>query len=140
MLTLTRTERLQVRSAHEGTISRAELAEVVDGALQLQIADCAITALWNGARYVVVFDRALAGALLAHAERLLLVVGGDQWPASQLKEETLELLGLMDASSLLDQTPVRELADVLTELSAWLAARNPDERAVRTPQALNVAD
>jgi predicted ATPase/DNA-binding SARP family transcriptional activator len=140
MLTLARTVRLQVRSARDRAISRAELAEVIDGALQLQITDCAITALWNGARYVVVFDRTLAGAVLAHAERLLLVAGGDQWPESQLKEETLELLGLTDASTLLGPTPVRELADVLTELSEWLAARHPDERALRTQRALKIAD
>jgi predicted ATPase/DNA-binding SARP family transcriptional activator len=132
MLTIARTMRLEVFSAREQAIELRDLSEIVDGALALQIADVSVATLVCAARYVVDFDLPFATELIAEAQRLTAAaLGGDMWPESQLRDETLELLGITDAATLLDQTPVADSAEILTRLQVWLALRDPSERAPR---------
>jgi predicted ATPase/DNA-binding SARP family transcriptional activator len=133
MLTIARTMRLEVSSAREQAIELHDLSEIVDGALTLQIADVSVATLVCAARYAVNFDPPFAAELLAEAQRLTAAaLGGDMWPESQLRDETLELLGLADAAALLDQAPGEGSADILARLQTWLGGRSPTERAPRT--------
>jgi hypothetical protein len=136
MLTIARTMRLEVLSARDRAIGLHDLVEIVDGALTLQIADVSTATLVCAARYAVNFDREFATQLLAEAERLAAAaLGGDMWPESQLRDETLQLLGLPDPAALLEQTSPRESTEILTHLKAWLADRDPSEQAPRTQLA-----
>jgi hypothetical protein len=54
------------------------------------------------------------------------------WPESQLRDETLQLLGLTDSSSLLEHAPAADRSAILLRLKAWLSSRDPSERAPRT--------
>ncbi|HEX4108186.1 MAG TPA: BTAD domain-containing putative transcriptional regulator [Solirubrobacteraceae bacterium] len=133
MLTIARTMRLEVGSARARAIELGDLSEIVEGALMLQIADVSVATLVCGARYVVNFDQPFAGELIAAAERLTAdALGGDMWPEAQLRDETLQLLGLRDSAALLEQTPAADIAETLTRLNAWLSRRDPGERAPRT--------
>jgi hypothetical protein len=136
MLTIARTMRLEVLSARDRAICLGDLSEIVEGALTLQIADVSVATLVCAARYVVNFDRPFATRLLAEAERLTAAaLGGDMWPESQLRDETLQLLGLADSAALLDQTSAGDSTGILTELKSWLAGRDPSEQAPRTQLA-----
>jgi hypothetical protein len=136
MLTIARTMRLEVRSARDRVISLSDLSEIVDGALTLQIADVSVATLVCAARYVVNFDRGFAPQLLAEAERLTAAaLGGDMWPESQLRDETLQLLALPDPAALLEQTPAGDSSVILTRLKSWVAGRDPSEQAPRTQLA-----
>jgi predicted ATPase len=136
MLTIARTMRLEVLSARDRAISLRDLSEIVEGALTLQIADVSVATLVCAARYVVNFDRPFATQLLAEAERLTAAaLGGDMWPESQLRDETLQLLGLADSAALPNQTSAGDITEILTELKSWLAGRDPSEQAPRTQLA-----
>jgi predicted ATPase/DNA-binding SARP family transcriptional activator len=139
MLTIARTLRVEVLSARERAIELHDLSEIVDGALTLQIADVSAATLVCGARYVVNFDRTFAGELLGEAEQLkAAALGGDMWPESQLRDETLQLLGLADSATLLEQRPAADGTAILLRLKAWLCDRDPSERAPRTVVAPHV--
>jgi hypothetical protein len=136
MLTIARTMRLEVLSARDRAINLSDLSEIVDGALTLQIADVSTATLVCAARYTVNFDPGFATQLLAEAERLTAAaLGGDMWPESQLRDETLQLLGLADSTGSLEQTSVGDSTEILTRLKAWLAGRDPSEQAPRTQLA-----
>jgi predicted ATPase len=136
MLTIARTMRLEVLSARDRAISLRDLNEIVDGALTLQIVDVSMATLVCAARYAVNFDREFATQLLAEAERLTAAaLGGDMWPESQLRDETLQLLGLADSGALLRQTSAGDSTEILTRLKSWLAGRDPSEQAPRTQLA-----
>lgn len=133
MLTIARTIRLEVVSAREQAIELRDLSEIVDGAVALQIADVSVATLVCAARYVVNFDPPFATELIGEAERLTATaLGGDMWPESQLRDETLELLDVADAATLLDENPTADSTETLARLQAWLAGRNSSERAPRT--------
>jgi predicted ATPase/DNA-binding SARP family transcriptional activator len=133
MLTIARTMRVEVLSARERAIELRDLTEIVDGALTLQIADVSVATLVCGARYVVNFDQAFAAELIAEAERLTAAaLEGEMWPESQLRDETLQLLGLTDSSALLEHAPAADRSAILLRLKAWLSSRDPSERAPRT--------
>jgi predicted ATPase/DNA-binding SARP family transcriptional activator len=136
MLTIARTMRLEVLSARDQSIRLHDLSEIVDGALTLQIADVSVATLVCAARYVVNFDGGFATQLLAEAERLTAAaLGGAMWPESQLRDETLQLLGLPDAEALLEQPSAGDSTEMLTRLKSWLAERDPSEQAPRTQLA-----
>jgi predicted ATPase len=136
MLTIARTMRLQVLSARDRVISLRDLSEIVEGALTLQIADVSVATLVCGARYVVNFDQGFAIQLLAEAERLTAAaLGGDMWPESQLRDETLQILGLTDSAALLERTVAGDSTEMLTRLGVWLTVRDPSEQAPRTEVA-----
>jgi predicted ATPase/DNA-binding SARP family transcriptional activator len=136
MLTIARTMRLEVLSARDRAIRLRDLSEIVDGALTLQIADVSVATLVCAARYVVSIDPGFATQLLAEAERLTAAaLGGDMWPESQLRDETLQLLGLADSAALLEQTSAGDSTEILGRLKSWLADRDPSEQAPRTQLA-----
>ena len=136
MLTIARTMRLEMLSARDQAIALRDLSEIVDGALTLQIADISMATLLCGARYAVNFDRGFATELLAEAERLTAAaLGGNVWPESELRDETLQLLGLTDSAVLLEQTSAGDSTEILTRLRSWLADRDPSEQAPRTQLA-----
>ena len=129
MLTMARLLLLHARSARDGTIALDALTEIVEGARTVAIADVSAFALLTAARYSVAFDKALAGELLAQADRLLVTLGGDPWPEREDKQATLAILGLSDVAPLLARTPARETGEILSELAQWLAARPQGEAA-----------
>jgi predicted ATPase len=136
MLTIARTMRLEVHSARDRAISLGDLSEIVDGALTLQIPDVSVATLVCAARYVVNFDPGFATQLLAEAERLTATaLGGDMWPESQLRDETLQLLGLADPAALAKMPSAGDSMEILTALKSWLAGRDRLERASRTQLA-----
>jgi len=136
MLTIARTMRLEVHSARDRAINLHDLSEIVDGALTLQIADVSTATLVCAARYAVNFDRGFATQLLSEAERLAAAaLGGDMWPESQLRDETLQVLGLADSAALLEQTSAGDSTEILTRFKSWLAGREPAEQAPRTQLA-----
>jgi hypothetical protein len=129
MLTMARQMLVQARSARNGTIALGALTEIVEGARTVAIADLCVATFLIVARYSVAFDQALAGELLAHADRLFATMGGDPWPELENKQATLAILGLSDVTPLLARTPARETGEILSELAQWLAARPPGEAA-----------
>jgi len=62
-------------------------------------------------------------------------LGGNVWPESELRDETLQLLGLTDSAVLLEQTSAGDSTEILTRLRSWLADRDPSEQAPRTQLA-----
>jgi hypothetical protein len=130
MLAIARTARLQVVSTRDGVIDKGDLVAVVDGALSVGVPDMSYGALLCGARYVVEFDPAFAAELLAGAEQLATsALEGHLWPESELRDETLRVLG-PHVADMLPDLAVAEPLDALTRLQAWLAHRPSDERAV----------
>jgi hypothetical protein len=89
-------------------------------------------ALWLVARYAAGVAPETAGRWLAHAERILGSLDSQLWPESVLRDETLEVLGLRDLSTLLESTPAVDHGTALAEAATWLAARDPAETARRT--------
>jgi predicted ATPase/DNA-binding SARP family transcriptional activator len=135
MLTIARTMRLEVCSARDGAIKLGDLREIVDGALTLQIADVSVATLVCAARYAVNFDRPFATGLLVEAERLTAAIGGDMWPECQLRDETMQLLGLTNLTIPPEQTLAGDSTDILSRLQVWLSGRDSSERAPRAELA-----
>jgi hypothetical protein len=53
------------------------------------------------------------------------------WPESVLRDETMAVLGITDLTSLLQSTQQRDHVAALGEAAAWLAGRDPTEKAPR---------
>ena len=88
-------------------------------------------ALWLVARYAAGVAPDAAGRWLAHAERVRSEADAQLWPESALRDETLEVLGVDDLSTLVATIPSADHDTALTEAAAWLAARDPGEVASR---------
>ena len=57
------------------------------------------------------------------------------WPESQLRDETLQLLGLADSRALVQMPSAGDSMEILTALKSWLAGRDRFEQASRTQLA-----
>jgi predicted ATPase/DNA-binding SARP family transcriptional activator len=122
---------LLARSADEGLIAQADLAEALEVMRRPGVQPLAIYALWLVARYAAGVDPDAAARWLAHAERSLSILDAQIWPESVLRDETMEVLGIEDLAPLLELTPPFDHAAALDEAIEWLAGRDPDERAPR---------
>ncbi|MGO9976489.1 MAG: ATP-binding protein [Solirubrobacteraceae bacterium] len=123
--------RLLARSARDEVITHEALGEALQLMSRPSIQPLAAFALWLVARYAAGVAPETAGRWLAHAERILLALDSQLWPESVLRDETLAVLGIEDLSLLLDRTPPLDHAVALAEAAAWLAGRDPSERASR---------
>ncbi len=131
MLGIAREWRICVRSAHTGAIGREELIEALNDARTLQIPDVSLTMIWLLARYAVGYDGRLAADWLVKADRLMRERELDLWPEIQLRDETLQLLGVGDVGELGDGVAAEEIDETLRFAAEWLDARPPGETAAR---------
>ncbi len=122
---------LLARSARDGEIRRADLADVLDLMQRPGVPPLAAFALWFVARYAATVDPAAAGRWLAHAARIVETLDSDLWPECDLRDETLSVFGISDVSALLAGTPVVDHAHAVAEAVVWLDARPVDELAPR---------
>jgi hypothetical protein len=58
-------------------------------------------------------------------------IDSELWPESILRDECLALLGITGPGMLADVAAPLDHATALAEAAAWLATRDPAERAVR---------
>jgi hypothetical protein len=123
--------RLLSQSARDGVITHAALAKALELMRRPSVQPLAAFALWLVARYAAGVDPETAARCLAHAERIIAPLDSELWPESVLRDETVAVLGIEDLASLLDSTPTLDHAAALDEAAAWLAGRDPAERAPR---------
>jgi predicted ATPase len=123
--------RLLSQSARDGVLPQAALAEGLGLMRRPGVEPLAAVALWLVARYAAGVAPETAGRWLAHAERIIDALDSQLWPESVLRDETVAVLGLKDLNPLLDSTPPLGHAAALAEAAAWLATRDPTEKAPR---------
>jgi predicted ATPase/DNA-binding SARP family transcriptional activator len=123
--------RMLAQSARDGVIAHGALADALELMRRPSVQPLAAFALWLVARYAAGVAPETAGRWLAHAERIIAALDSQLWPESVLRDETVEVLGIKDLTSLLDSTPPLDHAVALAEAVAWLATRDPAEAAPR---------
>ncbi len=123
--------RVMAQSARDGVMRQPDLVEALDLMRRPSIPPLAAFALWLVARYAASVAPDAAGRWLAHAERIVLALDSELWPESVLRDETLAVLQIDDLSPLLEATPQLDHAVALAEAAAWLADRDPEEKAPR---------
>jgi predicted ATPase/DNA-binding SARP family transcriptional activator len=131
MLASAAATRLLSESARDGVITLAALIDVLEAMRRPGIQPVSVFALWLVARYAAAVAPESAGRWLAHAERIVAGIDSQLWPESALREETLAVLGITDLGPLLDQTPPLDHISALAQAAAWVAEREPGERASR---------
>ena len=129
--------RLLARSAFAGEITQPELAEVIDRARRHGVHSVAVAALWFVARYAGGVDPESAGRWLALAERIRTELDTARSLESELREETMAVLGIADLGPLLAAVPPFDPGAALDEAVAWVASRSPTEIAPRTGIAVS---
>jgi predicted ATPase/DNA-binding SARP family transcriptional activator len=125
--------RLLAESARDSAIPRTALAEMVELVRGISVQPLAAFGLWFVARYAAAVAPESAAQWLAHAERIVVSIDSELWPESILRDETIEVLGIAERDSLLDTAAPIDQATALAEAAAWLATRDPAERASRDP-------
>jgi predicted ATPase/DNA-binding SARP family transcriptional activator len=123
--------RLLAESARDAEIRCGALSDAVELMRRPSIPPLAAVALWFVARYAAGVEPAEAPKWLAQAERIVDALDSELWPESVLRDETLAILGIADARSLLQSTPPLDHAAALGEAAAWLAGRDPNEVSPR---------
>jgi hypothetical protein len=99
----------------------------------ISVQPLAAFALWFVARNAAAIAPDTAAQWLAHAERIVVAIDSELWPESILRDECLALLGIAERGALLDGVPLLDHATALAQAGAWLATRDPAERAPRDP-------
>ncbi len=123
--------RLLAASARDGTIAQPELADTLAQFRANSVKTGAAYGLWFVARYAAAVAPETAGRWLAHAHRIVDDPDSRMWPEEELRDETLEILGLGDVGPLLADTRSLGAEEALAEAAVWLAGRDPVERAPR---------
>jgi hypothetical protein len=126
--------RLMASWARDGVLPQPMLADMVDLIRRTGVKTDAAVALWFVARYAAAVEPERAGGWLAHAQRILVELDGDIWPESNLRDETMAVLGLVDLAQLLADTPPLDHTSALEHANAWLRSRDPDEAARAEPE------
>jgi hypothetical protein len=93
----------------------------------------AVAALWFVARYATAVDPEHAPRWLTLAERISTEFDPGPSLEEDLREETMQALGITDLGPLLAQSPPYDPATALDEVKAWIASRDPAEVAQREP-------
>jgi predicted ATPase/DNA-binding SARP family transcriptional activator len=124
--------RLLAESARDRGIARSALAEVLDLVRDVSVQPLAAFALWFVARYAAAVAPETAGRWLAQAERIVSAIDSELWPESILRDECLALLSTEQGTLPTSAAPL-DYATALAEAAAWVATRDPYERAVREP-------
>jgi hypothetical protein len=126
---------LLARSARDGTITAGELAEAIALMRRPSVLPLAAFALWLVARFAVAVERPAAVRWLAHAERLAVTLDTELWPESELRDETMAVLGLERLDEALAATAPLDHGAALAQAAEWLAGRDPGEVAARAAPA-----
>ena len=127
------TTRLLAESARDRAIAQPALAEVLELVRGISVQPLAAFALWFVARYAAAVAPDTAAQWLVHAERIVVAIDSDLWPESILRDECLAVLGVAERTALPDGAPSLDHATALAQAAAWLATRDPAERAARDP-------
>jgi hypothetical protein len=123
--------RLLIDSARDESIAQPVLLEALEIMRRPGAAPLAAFALWLVARYAAGVAPDTAGQWLAHAERIIIAGDLQLWPESDLRDETMTVLGLGDLAPLLPSNPPLDPDTALAAAAAWLADRDPTETADR---------
>jgi hypothetical protein len=133
MLATAMATRLLAESARDRAIGQPALAEVLEVVRGVSVQPLAAFALWLVARYAAAVAPDTAAQWLVHAERIVVAIDSELWPESILRDECLAVLSVAERGSLPDGAPSLDHATAVAQAAAWLATRDPDERAVRDP-------
>lgn len=125
--------RLLAQSARDRAIPQPALAEVLERARHVSVPPLAAFALWLVARYAAGVAPDTVAPWLAHAERIVTAINSELWPESILRDECLAVLSVADLGPLMDGSAPLDHPSALAEAAAWLATRDPSERARREP-------
>ncbi len=125
--------RLLAESARDRAIAQPALAEVLEVVRGVSVQPLAAFALWLVARYAAAVSPDTAAQWLAHAERIVVAIDSELWPESILRDECLAVLSVAERTALPDGAPSLDHATALMQAAAWLATRDPAERAARDP-------
>jgi predicted ATPase/DNA-binding SARP family transcriptional activator len=125
--------RLLAESARDRAIAQPALVEVLELVRNVSVQPLAALALWFVARYAAAVAPDTAAEWLGHAERIVVAIDSELWPESILRDECLTVLSIPEPSTLLAGSASLDYATALGQAAAWLATRDPSERAVREP-------
>ena len=123
--------RLLAESARDRAIAQPALVEMLELVREVGVQPLAVFALWFVARYAAAVAPDSAAQWLVHAERIVVAIDSELWPESILRDECLALLSIAERGTLLDGAPSLDHATALAQAAAWLATRDPSERAPR---------
>jgi predicted ATPase/DNA-binding SARP family transcriptional activator len=125
--------RLLAESARDRAIAQPALVEVLDLVRNVSVQPLAAFALWFVARYAAAVAPDTAAEWLGHAERIAVTIDSELWPESILRDECLAVLSIAEPSTLLAGSGTLDYTTALAQAAAWLATRDPSERAAREP-------
>lgn len=123
--------RLLSESARDGRIEHGALTEAVEVMRRPSVQPLSAFALWLLARFAVLSHPDVATQWLVHAERIVTQLDAELWPESELREETMAILGVSDLESLSADIRPRHDSLVLEEAAQWLAERDGQEAVPR---------
>ena len=125
--------RLLSESARDRAIAQPALAEVLELVRDVSVQPLSAFALWFVARYAAAVAPGTAAQWLVHAERIVTALDSELWPESILRDECLAVLGLPEPGTLSGGAEGLDHASALAQAAAWIATRDPSERAAREP-------
>jgi predicted ATPase/DNA-binding SARP family transcriptional activator len=128
--------RLLAESARDGELPQPALAHAIELMRGPSVEPLAVFGLWLVARYAASVAPQEAGRWLAHAEQCRVRLDTQLWPENVLREETMVLLGIDNLADLLACTPTLGHDAALEQAAAWVAGRDPAERAGRGASTL----
>jgi hypothetical protein len=123
--------KLLAQSALDESIPQTALSEAVEYMRQPGITTLSVFALWFVARYAAEIAPDLSARWLTYSEQILVELEARMWPESVLRDETMAILGITDLTPLVGSTPLADHRAALADAAAWLAERDPTERAAR---------
>jgi hypothetical protein len=140
MLASTAGAMLLAQSARDGWFEQSDLAATLDVMRAPGLQPLALFALWLVARYAAGVDHDAARRWLGHAEQTEATLGFSLWPEEVLRDEAATVLGISEPGELPAASPPLDHVTALAEAAAWLATRDPAERAPRAGVAVLVAE
>ena len=123
--------RVLAGSALERRITQPDLASVLGPARRHGIHSIGAGALLFVARYAAQVEPESATRFLAYSERIVTEWDTGRGLEDVLRDETMEVLGISDLSSLIERTPPLDPAAALSLAGDWAAARPADESVPR---------
>jgi predicted ATPase/DNA-binding SARP family transcriptional activator len=118
---------LMLCSIRDGELRRADLTAGFATMKLAPIRPLAPLALWLVARYAAAVDRDAAIRWLSEAERIYRGLDAKMWPESDVRDETMRVLGLTSIPPAV--SPETDYLVTLAAAADWLDARVPDEVA-----------
>jgi hypothetical protein len=116
---------LMLRSIRDGELRRADLTAGFATMQLAPIRPLAPLALWLVARYAAALDRDAAIRWLSEAERIYRGLDAQLWPESDVRDETMRVLGLTSIPPAV--SPETDYLVTLAAAAEWLDTRALDE-------------